>query len=321
MDSNLTANVADELVNEILESALDIAIKVSETAVKWRELTENNILANETDVDVNETRNKSPNFQEGFNQISPEKEPKETAPLALEVKKFLNEMMSPPYEIVNYDKAPVKGGLGDQTPTGIAAEQKPVEPPQIEKKSRVTDLIKNSRQVLSEYIRKERSKKNADKAEETQEKFIQSIELDCVKPGDKPFKARKKYIPENIPLPPDNEEEIEEIIRVQPEDHTMDVVDLPSKTIEGITAENTHGAKGDESNNYNMIFVLSPNENVRLNEGESPSSVNVVSEGSSNVLKDAVKEVKEKKKKRNFGSRLIALFKKHPKEQEMLVKK
>lgn len=324
MDSNLTTIVADELVNEILESALDIATKVSDSALKWRSFTEINDSDNVC-IDDNETRNKSQNFNEiieglakiNVEKVKPEKEVNESAPLAVEVKKLLNEMMSPPYEIVNYDKAPIKGGVGDQPPKGTEKEQESVpETPQVEKKSRVTDLIKNSKQILSEYIMKEKAKPMQDKLEETQEEFIQVIELDCVKPGDEPFKANKTYMPEDIPLP-DDDEEIEEIVRVQPEDNTMEAVNLSQKTLDdknGSSSTEAQGGKGDEFNNYNMIVVLSPNENAHLNEGESPSTVNVTEE-SSDVLKDAVKQVKEKKKW-NFGSRLFGFFKKQPKAQQ-----
>lgn len=330
MDSNLTNIVADELVNEILESALDIATKVSDSALKWRSFTDISE-ADNVCIDTNETCNKSANFNEiieGLTKMNAEKakaekETSETAPLAIEVKKLLNEMMSPPYEIVNYDKAPIKGGVGDQPPKGTDKEQEPIpETPQVEKKSRVTDLIKNSKQILSEYIMKEKAKPMQDKLEETQEEIIQVIELDCVKPGDEPFKAHRKYIPEEVPLP-DDDEEIEEIIRVQPDDHTMEAVNLSEQNVEdqnACTSKDALGGKGDEFNHYNMIVVLSPNENSHLNEGESPSSVNVVTDESSDVLKDAVKQTKEKKRW-NFGSRLIGFFKKQPKAQQGGMKK
>lgn len=329
MDSNLTNIVADELVNEILESALDIATKVSDSALKWRSFTETNEVDNER-IDV-DTCNKSPQLNEiteGLGKIRVEnsnKESDESVPLAAEVKKLLNEMMSPPYEIVNYDKAPIKGGVGDQPPKRTEKEhqERVPEPPQIEKKSRVTDLIKNSKQILSEYIMKEKTKPIQDKLEETQEEFLQVIELECVKPGDKPFKAQRKYIPEDVPLPnEEDEEEIEEVIRVQPDDNTMEVVNLPQKTPEernSSSSEDAQGGKGDEFNNYNMIVVLSPNENAHLNEGESPSTVNVVTEESTDVLKDAVKQTKDKKKW-NLGSRLFGLFKKQPKAQQVEMK-
>lgn len=126
------------------------------------------------------------------NNISKAEEP---IRLDVEMKRLLNEMMSPPYDIINYESLARKDGVGDQPIEDVAArENDPVEQQDddllvdvektkvVEKKTRVTDLVMNSKQVLSEYLMSDESRKQQEEWEEKNETIIQVIELDYIKP-------------------------------------------------------------------------------------------------------------------------------------------
>lgn len=114
--------------------------------------------------------------------------------LDIEMKRLLNEMMSPPYDIVNYETLARKDGVGDQPVEDLTAQEDDSEQADddclvdvektkvVEKKTRVTDLVMNSKQVLSEFLMSDESRKMQEEWEEKNEKVIQVIELDYIKP-------------------------------------------------------------------------------------------------------------------------------------------
>ncbi|KAK9738934.1 hypothetical protein QE152_g9430 [Popillia japonica] len=61
----------------------------------------------------------------------------------------------------------------------------------VEKKTRVTDLVMNSKQVLSLYLMSDESTKYQEDWEEKNEKVIQVIELDYIRP-DEEISLRKR---------------------------------------------------------------------------------------------------------------------------------
>lgn len=261
---------------------------------------------------------------EGLNSISVDQESKQNKqdiiPLDVEMKRLLAEMLKPPYAISNYDISPVKGGVGDQ-PYDETLVSEPIPelevPRAVEKKSRVTDLVKNSPQIISEYLMMdERAKQNQEEWEESEEQLLQVIELDYVKPGEEPFRVQKKMFPEDVALP----EEIDESELVVPqEDDILNIVDLSSnafreeeKQLSNIT-ENSDGAKGDEPTNDNMVVVMSPHETA-VSGGEIIENPQTVDQ--KEIEESQIKQPKSKKKKWTFGTKLFGFLKKGHKTSE-----
>lgn len=133
-------------------------------------------------------------------------------------------------------------GTGDQR-NSIETLESPepvIRHPRVEKKNRLTDLVKNSKQVLAKIIQSE-SKADIHEAKKGEEKlvevlpptlfvystfyvlFVQVIDLDCPKPNDNPFKIRKKPLPEEVPLPEDNSTDL-----LNPPEDLMDEIKLNS---------------------------------------------------------------------------------------------
>ncbi|KAF2894985.1 hypothetical protein ILUMI_11185 [Ignelater luminosus] len=353
---NLANVIAGEIVNEILENALDIATRASETGIHWKEIKESrssicsinssslitakdskyentkiddlqmdNICSNIVGDIVEHIGIQSPpkisDIIEGLNSISVDKESQQNKqdiiPLDVEMKKLLAEMLTPPYDISNYDVSPVKGGVGDQPILINEPIPEPEVPRAVEKKSRVTDLVKNSPQIISEYLMMdERAKQNQEEWEESEEQLLQVIELDYVKPGEEPFRVQKKMYPENIALPEDNNES--ELV-VPQEDDILKIVDLSSnafreeeRQLSNIT-ENSDGAKGDELTNDNMVIVMSPHETA-VSGGEIIESPQIVDQ--KEIEESHMKQPKSKKKKWNFGTKLFGFLKKGHKTSE-----
>ncbi|XP_025831992.1 uncharacterized protein LOC112903846 [Agrilus planipennis] len=99
-------------------------------------------------------------------------------------------------------------------------------PRMVEKKSRLTDLVKNSPQVISEYLKAdEDTKKKQDEWERMQESVLRVIELECIKPGEEPkVVPPQKYEPEKIALPEDGNED--DLLSIPPKEENMEDVDL-----------------------------------------------------------------------------------------------
>lgn len=313
---NWATSIASEIVNEVIENALQLVTQTSESAINFKTFTE---CEDNTDNATENFDNKPMSeIIDELNKIHPDNQVREPMPLEVEVKNLLSEMMSPPYNIVFYDKNDIKGGVGDPPVHDIShgevdyVSENTNIPTTVEKKSRVTDLIKHSKQILSEYITRDASKQNQDNFEEIEEEVIQVIELDCVKPGEEKFLAYRKVRPEEIPLPEDNEDELIKM----PDDRTMDIVDLSSKSFEAeqkaVSDEQDEPKEGksDESKKYNITVVMSPNNSLKPDAGSLCESKLFGSETNAK-LKNATHEEKSKKKKWNLGARLMGLLRKN----------
>lgn len=207
-ETNLTTLFAEDIVNEVLQKALDIATHVRDSRSKWTTNGRHGLIAEEVKTHF-----------EIKGQICESGE--EIRPLESEMKKLISEALSSPRKDL-----PSKDGVGDQPPDAEKLSHvNEANTIPVEKKSRVADLIKNSKQVLSEYILDEEAKLVQDKIEEQQERFLQVIELDCVLPEQAPFKAQKMCDPETVPLPDETSDE--EIARI-PSTGKMESVDLNS---------------------------------------------------------------------------------------------
>lgn len=236
-------------------------------------------------------------------------------PLEIEMKKLLSEILAPPYEIIDYECVPLKGGIGNQL--SIESSQKVIEEcvikheiarPSVEKKSGVTDLVKNFPQIITEYLKKDNmSKKSQEDWEENEEKLVDVIELDCIELDDTPFKVSRKYFPELIPLPYDSDED--EILKMDNDDN-MDIINKPTKfqNEQQLTFCNkmTDLAKGDEqkSNNKNAITI---NEIITESKNGSDEKLHLTSNNLQNE--------KSKKKKWNLGNRIWRFFKRGRKQE------
>ncbi|XP_076258012.1 uncharacterized protein LOC143195046 [Rhynchophorus ferrugineus] len=104
-------------------------------------------------------------------------------------------------------------GTGDQKSSGTLVKPESVRfHPPVEKKNRLTDLVKNSKQILARIMMTD-SKSNLQpdliptltKEEET---VIDVIELDCVQLHDIPFKCYRSIPPEEVPLPRNDSDDI-----------------------------------------------------------------------------------------------------------------
>ncbi|ENN71713.1 hypothetical protein HUJ04_006191 [Dendroctonus ponderosae] len=110
-------------------------------------------------------------------------------------------------------------GTGDQKSSdALKTPEALFSHPPVEKKSRLTDLVKNSKQVLAKIMMSD-SKLKLPQEKKEDEKIVEVVELDCIQPSDVPFKSR--IVPEEVPLPdtdsdatpspPHFEESLEEI--------------------------------------------------------------------------------------------------------------
>lgn len=228
--------------------------------------------------------------------------------LDMEMKRFLNEIMSPPYEIINSENAPRKDGVGDQPSTIEETNDNKQEIDHtriVEKKSRVTDLVMNSKQVLTELFLNEEEKKKQEDWEEAKEDVIQVINLDCVHADDMDKLMEKVKLTSIESCPTSADEDEDENYTPLPKDEMLDLIDLSEeafveeeKNLVCVKDEQHQGGKGDEykkTQNINMI----PRSSKSLPASSAQSSHNL----------DETK--KDKKKKWNFGNKIWGFFKKH----------
>lgn len=307
-EANIATIFAKDIVNEVLQKALDIATQVQESKLMWSSIKENNGCHNLINKYVKES---------DFCHINPKRscEPAgNIIPVEMETEK-VNDVVSIPCK-----ELPGTGGVGDQPPT-LGGDEMHVsnEPPvqeittaPVEKKSRVADLVKSSKQVLSAYILDEKTKRIRDKLEEEQEQFLQVIELDCVDTAKMAFKAYKQD-PTEIPLPSDDAEAEEEFLQIAPNE-AMDTIDLNKdvKKEDDVPDEKPEVkcGKGDErSSGSNAEVVQPPDDTQKVDAVYTNNIHSAPSESCSRVS-----ETTEKKKKWNFGARILQFLKK-PKQK------
>lgn len=228
--------------------------------------------------------------------------------LDIEMKRLLSEMMSPPFEAVNYENIPRKDGVGDQPSSveeTIAEDTRDImvdvdHTRIVEKKSRVTDLVMNSKQVLTEILMDEETRKRQEEWEESKEDVLQIIELECIKPEELTTLMNRKIKADSTTNLTDETEE--EIFITLPKGDIMDFVDLSAEAFDeeanhlACGNDSRHGGKGDEFKNI-LEHSMSPRS--------SKSLPNTVSQ-----TEDDFGLKKNKKKKWNFGYRLWGFLKK-----------
>lgn len=209
-ESNIATLFAQDIVNEVLQKALTIVTQVHDA--KLTTYNKNHIISEYVkrgielcDVTLAEVA--------------------ATHPALLKMETEKTDALSTCKEL------PGRGGVGDQPiiprqnseveVSDQPAPQECVTAAPVEKKSRVADLVKSSKQILSAYILDEKTKKIRDALEEGQEQLVQVIELEDTKAH---FKAYKKIQPEAVPLPQDDDEDdFQQITAVS---DAMDTIDL-----------------------------------------------------------------------------------------------
>ncbi|KAK9730818.1 hypothetical protein QE152_g14202 [Popillia japonica] len=231
--SGLANCIATEIVNEILENALDIATMRNVPGLECDTIafsiedggvcpySNQKVAALEGNIEeISEDCADIKGIIDGLSAIHISKsninKAEEPLRLDVEMKRLLTEMMSPPYDIVNYETLARKDGVGDQPMEDFATTN--VEDPElqeddclvdsekikvVEKKTRVTDLVMNSKQVLSEYLLSDESRKFQEDWEEKNEKVIQVIELDYIRP-DEEISLRKRS--DQLDVSPDDKD-------------------------------------------------------------------------------------------------------------------
>lgn len=228
--------------------------------------------------------------------------------LDIEMKRLLSEMMSPPFEAVNYENIPRKDGVGDQPSTveeTISEDARDImvdvdHTRMVEKKSRVTDLVMNSKQVLNEILMDEETRQRQEEWEESKEEVLQIIELECIKPEEATALINRKLKADSTTNLTDEIEE--EVFITLPKDDIMDFVDLSSEAFEeeakhlADKKESHRGGKGDDFKNI-LEHSMSPRSSKSL-----PTTVS--------QTEDDFGLKKNKKKKWNFGYRLWGFLKK-----------
>lgn len=230
----------------------------------------------------------------------------------VETKRFVNEIMSPTSDST-CEAATRKNGVGDQ-PSNV--DQSNINDPFndgivedientriVEKKSRVTDLVMNSKQVLTPIFLNDEEKKKQDDWEESKENVIQVIDLDCVLPDDMDKLIERVKITAVDSTNDDIDEK--ETFTPIPKDDTLELIDLTVQSYKDVEEqkisclkENHHDGKGDEFKNI-QVENLAPRISKTL-----PSS----STQSQQQLEEEVK--KEKRKKWSVG-KIWGFFKKH----------
>ncbi|KAJ8954992.1 hypothetical protein NQ318_000424 [Aromia moschata] len=182
---------------------------------------------------------------------------------------------------------PLKG-LGDQLNADkeIIRVETSVRHPPVEKRNRLTDLVKNSKHILAKLILNESKEALAAKNEEV----IRVVELDS---GDQPFKIDRKILPENIPLPRDDSKEILE--EDQAENEKMDEIEL-------VEPNDNEGGKGEEVHKKTMTFPM---------DGRSGKAMGLAARCRTLKFPQELK-----KKKWNIGSKLINYIRKHHKKED-----
>lgn len=305
-ETNIASLYAQDIVNEVLQKALDIASEVHESKLLWSPVDENNACHSligeyvKKDFEIRDIKLEG-TYRSGEIVDSFE----------METEKAVADVTLAPCKDL-----PGRGGVGDQpiTPRGNEVEPSDSPAPQeyttvpVEKKSRVADLVKSSKQILSAYIMDEKSKRIRDKLEEEQEQFLQVIELDYVDGAEKTFKAYKKHDPTVVPLPSDEVESDGELLNIPPNDD-MDSIDLKkdAKEQEEVAEPDVESSgKGDETNH---AAVVEASDDIQKAESMTTNVQNVPSDSGSKVS-----ESKDKKKKWNFGARLIE-FLRRPKQK------
>ncbi|KAK4881063.1 hypothetical protein RN001_004382 [Aquatica leii] len=312
--------IAGEIVSEILDNAFDIVTKTSNTSLyinfflklllilssdisgtDWKnfdnvcELKKSDLITQERIClgvvgDIIETVEQ--NLEEKINE--------------LDMKKLQPETLGP-YDIITYDTIHGTGGVGDHpfdNKIDCSDEIEPENTRTVEKKSRVTDLIKNSPQVITEYLMiDEKTKKTQDEWEETEEKVIQVIELD-----DGDGINPKQSTPNN-----EDDDSEKEILQISVDDG-MDIIDLSNHAFKEEEKQiiNSQLAKGDQQECTTEQISLRDDNTIIM---DATTHSLTEKKSSDDLSENKIKENKFKKKKWNFGTRFWGFLKKNDKHK------
>lgn len=188
LDTNKKSNtIAFEVVQNIVENALDVASDFKQ----------------ETIGDI--VNQYTPRCMKDFN----EKSQKKLTPTEEEVKKFIGE----------FNSSPPSKGVGDQLlPSKEVLPKKksftlPGKHFSLERKARLTDLVKNSKSLISRFLNQDTIKQTENEWEEKNEQFLKSIELNSITPSSS-LKRKEK------------ESSIDEEFLEIPNETLMDNIDL-----------------------------------------------------------------------------------------------
>lgn len=203
----------------------------------------------------------------------------ETVLLDDEIKKIINEMKNPPLEknlICTKGVGDQLGGKSELTP--VLAEPSTKLRNTLERKNRLTNLVRNSKQMLTKFVTtsdntNEKKELKCARSEEKYELVIKVVDFDSINSDDN-FVCKFQGNSEN---------------RQGAQDTGMDVIDLEGGCSQGVVCE---GDKGD------VIADVPP----------------LIEDLPEKILKDVCPQ--PNKKKWNFGAKFLRLFKKHPRQQE-----
>lgn len=237
----------------------------------------------------------------------------------VETKRFLDNIMSSNYNNQNIENSsPRKDGVGDQP--CVTEETSLEEDPRlendntriVEKKSRVTDLVMNSKQVLTEIFLNDEEKKKQEEWEQSKENVIQVINLECVESHEMDKLMEKVHLTtvESVGTTTrnsdDDAEEAKEKFTPMPKDDVLDTIDLSTQAFQDeenkLCCLREERGKGDDCKTAQNVDLL-PRSSKSLPSSSTQSKEN---------LQDAKKN---KKKRWNFG-KLFGFIKKHSHKQQ-----
>ncbi|RZB39846.1 uncharacterized protein BDFB_004577, partial [Asbolus verrucosus] len=171
--SSMSHMIVSEIMNDILDNTFEVILaKNIQQAPKVEKISPNvvgDILDNILSPPQNTETSNEPYRHD------------ETALLDDEIKRIIKEMMYPPEQKSIICTQGVGDQLGDKseiTPDKILAE--PVKRNTLERKNRLTNLVRNSKQMLARFVSNESDNDlKMAKSEETHEKLIKVIDLDA----------------------------------------------------------------------------------------------------------------------------------------------
>ncbi|CAG9772993.1 unnamed protein product [Ceutorhynchus assimilis] len=183
------------------------------------------------------------------------------------------------------EKSPCFFGTGDQKSDEDIKKKISCYFPQVEKKTRLTDLVRNSKQILQKMMMSESKttiQEQERKAEELQEKLIQAIDLDCIQLSDVQHKIKTPISPEEVDLPKNDSADI-----LNPFDTNSDN-ESDTESSSGIIKEQF---ESDISNEQDLVCcrldkqALSPIQNLdELNEQDLITSCELVVQSNKKLL-------------------------------------
>ncbi|XP_071055386.1 uncharacterized protein [Onthophagus taurus] len=242
-EPNLATCICSEVVNDILESALDIATMGDNVAFTMEEGPfPTQLVTQEVAEIAADESSRIKEIVDGLNTIHlPNQNAEEPPRLDVEMKRLLSEMMSsPPYDGANFENVSRKDGVGDQPVDEVkeetASEECLVDSDKIkivEKKTRVTDLVMNSKQVLSELLMSEETRNKQAEWEESNEMVLQVIELDCIKPEEA---CKWKHSKKGDKIEDEDEEKV--VLTPVTPDECLINIDLNKKSDEEVLKRN-----------------------------------------------------------------------------------